>query len=33
MTTICREFFQGVKLGCRIVIPAVAALFVLAVLR
>lgn len=33
MATICREFFQGVWLGCRILIPTVACLFLLLALR
>jgi hypothetical protein len=33
VSTICREFLQGVQIGLRIVVPAVAALLTLAVLR
>jgi hypothetical protein len=33
MATVYREFFQGVHLGCRIVIPATATLFLLLALR
>jgi hypothetical protein len=33
MSTIRREFLQGVQIGARIIIPAAAALFLLTVLR
>jgi hypothetical protein len=33
MATIYREFFHGVHLGCRILIPATAALLLLLALR
>lgn len=33
MSTICREFLTGIRIGCRILIPARAALLVLAVMR
>jgi hypothetical protein len=33
MATIYREFFQGVHLGCRIIIPTLAAVFLLLALR
>lgn len=33
MATVCREFLQGVWLGCRILIPTVATLATLAILH
>lgn len=33
MATIYREFSQGVHLGCRVIIPALAAIFLLLALR